>query len=85
MLLPLVPFGKTFGSSVPVASKPVIIKKELISWTWGPCNHHNEADHLCYEEFNYDCETDCNSTKLRSKVKFKVQINIIMTLLGLNP
>ncbi len=35
MLLPLVPFGKTFGSSVPVASKPVIIKKELISWTWG--------------------------------------------------
>ena len=27
MLFPLVPFGKIFGSSVPVASKPVIIKR----------------------------------------------------------
>ena len=27
MLLPLVPFGRTFGSNVPLASKPVIIKR----------------------------------------------------------
>ena len=39
----------------------------------GPCNHHDEADHLCCEEFNYDCETDCNSTTESSKVKFTKQ------------
>jgi hypothetical protein len=39
----------------------------------GPCNHHDEANHHCCEEFNYDCETDCNSTILRSKVKFTKQ------------
>jgi len=27
MLLPLVPFGRTFGSNIPLASKPVIIKR----------------------------------------------------------
>ena len=39
----------------------------------GPCNHHDEADHLCCEEFNYDCETDCNTTTESSKVKFTKQ------------
>jgi hypothetical protein len=39
----------------------------------GPCNHHDEADHICCEEFNYDCETDCNSTTESSKVKFTKQ------------
>jgi len=39
----------------------------------GPCNHHDEANHHCCEEFNYDCETDCNSTTESSKVKFAKQ------------
>ena len=39
----------------------------------GPCNHHDESDHLCCEEFNYDCETNCNSAKVNSKVKFTKQ------------
>jgi len=39
----------------------------------GPCNHHDQANHLCCEEFSYDCETDCNSTKRRSFVKFTKQ------------
>ena len=39
----------------------------------GPCNHHDEADHLCCEEFNYDCETNCNFTTEPSTVKFTKQ------------
>ena len=39
----------------------------------GPCNHHDESDHLCCEEFSYDCQTNCNSTSAGSKVKFTKQ------------
>ncbi len=39
----------------------------------GPCNHHNEADNLCCEEFNYDCETNSNSVSEPSTVKFTKQ------------
>ena len=39
----------------------------------GPCNHHDEANHLCCQDFNYDCETNCNSTTESSKVKFTKQ------------
>ena len=31
------------------------------------------ANHHCCEEFNYDCETDCNSTTESSIVKFTKQ------------
>jgi hypothetical protein len=39
----------------------------------GPANHHDESNHMCCEEFSYDCETDCNSTSLPSKVKHTKQ------------
>jgi len=39
----------------------------------GPCNHHDESDHLCCQEFSYDCETNCNSTTAASRVKFTKQ------------
>jgi len=39
----------------------------------GPCNHHDESDHHCCQEFNYDCETNCNFRKIRSTVKFTKQ------------
>jgi len=39
----------------------------------GPCNHHDESDHLCCEEFSYDCETNCNSLHEQSEVKHTKQ------------
>jgi hypothetical protein len=39
----------------------------------GPCNHHDKSNHLCCEEFSYDCETDCNSLYEPSKVKHTKQ------------
>jgi hypothetical protein len=39
----------------------------------GPCNHHDESNHLCCEEFSYDCETDCNSLHKPSIVKHTKQ------------
>jgi len=39
----------------------------------GPCNHHNESDRLCCEEFSYDCETNCSSIVASSEVKFTKQ------------
>jgi len=39
----------------------------------GPCNHHDESNHICCEEFSYDCETNCNSVSHPSTVKHTKQ------------
>jgi len=39
----------------------------------GPCNHHDESNHICCEEFSYDCETNCNSVSEPSTVKHTKQ------------